>query len=557
MRTYPHILSFALFISLASSVMCTEPSATPPIGSPRAPHVVLILADDLGYSDLGCYGSEIRTPNLDRLAAEGLRFTQMYSTGRCWPSRSALMTGYYAQQIRMDPPQGRVPAWTRFMPQQLKPLGYRCYESGKWHISGAPRVVADAGFDHAYWLPGSDDHFAAPKHALDDKPLPPIKSGKGYYSSIAIADHAIDFLKEHQSEHRNAPFMLYLAFTAPHFPLQALPDDIACCRGRYDQGWDEIRRQRYARQKELGLITCDLSPMDPTSVPDWNLTEAQLRKNMGAGEVGHAVPWKALTEEQKKFQAKKMEVHAAMIERMDTEIGRVLEQVQRMGALDNTLVLFVSDNGASAEQIIRGNGHDPQAEVGSAGCYVGMGPGWASVGNTPFRLYKSWSHEGGISSPCIVRWPAGIKARGEFRSDPCHFIDVLPTIMAAAGSQPRLAEGAPVLPGLSLLPAFTDGRVVHDDIFFRHHASNAVTNSGLRMGDFKIVRAGEKTPWSLFDLAHDRSELHDLAQTQPDRVRHMANVWERHYKEFQENAGPVNPLGTDKKSGRKKDKDGE
>jgi len=325
----------------------------------KRPNFLVIVADDMGFSDAGCYGGEIATPNLDRLAARGVRFTQMYSTGRCWPSRACILTGYYAQQVRMDPPRGRLPAWTRLVPHYLKPLGYRCYHSGKWHLRGAPKPVADGGFDHSYHIKNQNCFFATAKHDEDDRPLPPTRPDTGWYATTAIADHAIRCLKEHADRYADHPFLEYLAFTAPHFPLHALPEDIARYDGRYDAGWDAVRRARHKRMREMGLVRCDLAPLAPDVVPHWNLSAEELAKRVGPGEVPREIPWDGLTEVQKAFQARKMAIHAAMIDRMDREIDRVLDQLRAMGAYENTVILFVSDNGASAEQMIRGEGHDP------------------------------------------------------------------------------------------------------------------------------------------------------------------------------------------------------
>ena len=316
------------------------------------PNVLVIVADDMGYSDAGCYGGEIGTPNLDRLAGNGLRFSQCYSTGRCWPSRTSLLTGYYPQQVRMDPPQGPLPAWARVVPHYLKPLGYRCYHSGKWHLLGAPKPIAHGGFDHSYVLHDHDRFFNPRNHESDDSKLDPIPEGSDFYVTTAIANHAVDFLREHTQKHRDEPFYCYLAFTSPHFPLHALQEDIARYRDRYLAGWDAIRRQRSERLRGMGMVNCNLPPLEADVIPDWNLPRKELADKIGPGEVDRAVSWADLTEEQRRFQATKMAIHAAMVDRMDREIGRVLDQIRSMGVFDNTLVLFVSDNGASAEQII-------------------------------------------------------------------------------------------------------------------------------------------------------------------------------------------------------------
>jgi arylsulfatase A-like enzyme len=506
------------------------------------PNILIIVADDMGYSDAGCYGSEIQTPNLDRLATNGLRFTQFYNTGRCWPSRASLLTGYYAQSVRRDNltgiqnlPTGKPtggaggvrPRWARLLPEYLKPLGYRSYVSGKWHVDGLP---SDNGFDHSYLTMNTEGYFGVVNHTEDDQKLPPIPPDGSSYSTTRIAEYAIKFLKEHAAKYAGQPFFQYLAFHSPHFPIQAPPADIAIYRDRYKAGWDALREERFDRMKKLGLINCGLSAPEPGIIPSWNLPEFELQKRIGPGEVGHAVPWISLTDEQKEFQSSKMSVHAAMIHRMDIEIGRVIDQIRAMGVLDNTLIIFVSDNGASAEQIIRETGHELNSVVGSAQSYLGIGPGWSGAANTPFRLHKSWNHEGGISTPLIVSWPKGIKAHGELRTDPGHLIDLVPTILAiTGGKQPLTVAGMPVpqLPGRSLVPAFKkDGTVKHDFLWWNHDGNRAI-----RVGDWKLV-ADHKQPWELFNMKTDRSETKNLAAEYPEKVKELETIWTRHAEEY-------------------------
>ena len=515
------------------------------------PNFVIILADDLGFSDLGCYGGEIATPNLDQLATNGLRFTQFYNTARCWPTRSCIMSGYYAQQIRMDPPKGRLPAWTRLLPDHLKPLGYRSYHVGKWHVTGAPKPVADGGFDHSYWFEDWDRYFSPVKHYQDDMQAPPVKPDSGYYATTAFADHAIRYLKDHAANHTAKPFFLYLAFISPHFPLHAPQEDITRYRDRYVEGWDVIRERRYQRQRELGLVNCALAPPEPKFTPRY--FNPAVLETLGPGEIQHAAPWKELTEEQKKFQTAKMAIHAAMITRMDREIGHVLDQIRAMGAWDDTLILFLSDNGTDATIMVRGDGHDRAAAPGSWQSFLCLGPGWSTVGNTPFRRHKVWVHEGGISTPLIAHWPKGIPARGELRHDVGHVIDLVPTLLELAGGKPELPAGAPPLPGRSLLPAFArDGSVTRDNVFFNHEGNRA-----LRMGDYKLVSAREdQDAWELFNLATDRCEQHNLAATQPDRVRDMTARWQQLQDSFTRDAGlPIGDAKTpDKTKLQKKSK---
>lgn len=503
-------------------------------GAPSRPNILLIVADDMGFSDAGCYGGEIQTPNLDRLAENGFRFTQFYNTARCWPSRACILTGYYAQSVRRDNlpgvasgGQGVRPKWAQLLPQHLKPLGYRSYHSGKWHVDG-PRLAG--GFDRSYSLEDHDRHFAPRNHFEDDVKLPPVQPGSDYYTTTFIAGHAIKCLQEHAAKYPGQPFFQYLAFTSPHFPLHALPQDIAVYRDRYQAGWDVIRQERFERMKRMGQINCALSKLDSDTAPNWNLPEEKLREQIGGGEAGRAVPWLQLTAEQKQFQAMKMALHAAMIHRMDVEIGRVLDQIRAMGAFENTVIFFMSDNGASAEQIIRGDLHDRTAAPGSARTFLCLGPGWSSAANTPLRLHKSWVHEGGISTPFIVHWPAGIKARGEWRRNPGHLIDLVPTILELVGGQwPKTLEGEaiPPLPGKSLVPAFTkDGSVTREFLWWFHDGNRAI-----RIGDWKLV-ADHESPWELYDLGPDRSESRNLAAELPGKVRELEQAWTKHAEEF-------------------------
>ncbi|HEY5910134.1 MAG TPA: arylsulfatase [Verrucomicrobiae bacterium] len=520
--------------------------------SASRPNILIILADDLGYSDLGCYGSEIATPNLDRLARSGLRFTQFYNTARCWPTRAALMTGYYPQQVRMDPPQGRCPEWTRTLPQLLEPFGYRSYHAGKWHVMGVPRTCADGGFDHSYRLEDHDRNFNPRNLIEDDQKLPAVPPNSGYYTATAFADHMIGYLKEHAAKHSAGPFFAYLAFTTPHFPLQAPPEDIARYRDKYLAGWEVIRAGRYEQQRELGIVDSPLSLPEPRiRAPSG---KPGVERQVGFGEIAYALPWGSLTDEQKRFQATKMSIHAAMVDRIDHEVGRVLGQIRAMGALDNTVIFFLSDNGASAEILIRGDGNDPAAASGSAGSFLCLGPGWSTVSNTPFRRHKIWVHEGGISTPLVVHWPKGITARGELRRQVGHVIDFAPTLLELAGAKSdERPSGAPPFPGRSLVPAFAKSASSSEKapicLFFHHE-----NNRALRVGDWKIVSASvDGGDWYLYDLSNDRAEGNNLAARYPERVREMSARWQQLEVEFRRDAGTdasTNAVG--KQSGTRK-----
>lgn len=506
-----------------TTVLACLLALVPASASGVRPNFLIILADDMGYSDAGCYGSEIETPNLDTLARGGLRYAQFYSTGRCWPSRAALMTGYYAQQVRRDAFKeeklGARPAWAPLLSSVLKQAGYRCYHTGKWHLDGEP---LDNGFDRSYALHDQDRLFSPKVHYLDGAALPQPARDSGYYAPRAIADYAVQFLKEHETQYKDEPFFHYLAFTSPHFPLQALQEDIDRYRDRFLAGWDALREERWKKLTEMGLINCPLSGLDGSIVPPYNLSPDELLARIGPGEVPHAVPWDSLTEEQRRFQATKMAIHAAMIDRMDRELGRVLEQLRSMGAFENTVILFMSDNGASAEQLIRGDGHDKSSAPGSADSYLGLGPGFSSLANTPFRLHKIWTNEGGISSPFIVHWPAGLPARGEVRQQVGHFIDIAPTILELAGVTKSTIAGAPEAPGRSLVPSFTaDNSVSHPFLWWLHEGRAAI-----REGNWKAVKREDETAWSLYDLSNDRSEMKNLAVDRPDEVSRLSGVWE-------------------------------
>ena len=519
-------------VSIVSAVgmSCSEKQKTA-----KHPNIVLIVADDSGFSDLGCYGGEIQTPNLDALAKNGLRFTQFYNTGRSWPTRSAMMTGYYPQQTRSDPNLQQFPEWTRCLPSWLKPAGYSCYHSGKWHVTGAERVVADGGFDHSYYLFDYDRNFNPRNHALDDEPLPPVEKGTGYYTTTAYTDYAIRFLNEHKAGRSDKPFLLYLAYTVPHFPLQAPPDAIERCRARYAQGWDDVRAARYERMKAMNLIHCGLSPVEEHIGPPYKF--ANILQTFPDTEALLPLPWASLTPEQQAFQAEKMAIHAAMVEVMDHEIGRVIAQLREMGVLDNTLVMFLSDNGASAELMIRGDGHTEGAEMGAADSYLCLGPGWSTVCNTPFRRHKTWVHEGGISTPFIVHWPAGIKEKNVLRNDPGHVIDLVPTILDVAGVSPAMPDGTPPFPGISLTGAFAkDNATDRRELFFSHEG-----NMALRDGAYKLVSATcDGSDWELYDFATDRCEQDNLAVRQPERVKAMAHRWTELNNRFVKDAGIEN-----------------
>jgi arylsulfatase A-like enzyme len=541
-RLHPVVSSLVILFCGDSSVegqtvqKASEATAT----SHSRPNVLLILADDLGYSDLGCYGSEIETPNLDSLAANGLRFTSFYNTARCWPTRAALLTGYYPQQVRRDAlptvpggvaPKFRRPKWAPLLPQMLKSAGYRSYYSGKWHIDGTP---AEGGFDRSYELADQGRFFRPTRHLEDGKPLPAIKDGDSYYSTIAVADHAIKVLKDHATSHSDAPFFQYVAFTAPHFPLQALPEDIAKYAKRYSDGWDKLREERWKKIQSLGLQSGHLSQVERQLGPPYAFSRDV--EMLGPNEVTLPSVWTDLNAEQQQFQATKMAIHAAMVDRMDQEIGRILQQLRAMKAFENTLVLFLSDNGASAEMMVRDDGHDVKTPMGSAATHLCLGPGWSTVCNTPFRRHKTWVHEGGISTPLIAHWPAGISEKGDLQHVPGHVIDIVPTILDVAKTERAHAsvEGdVPLDPGVSLSPFFSSKQKdsgASDQqpraLWWLHEGNRA-----LRIGGWKIV-ATKGQPWELYNVSVDRAEQNDLSATEPAQLKMLEAEWNRMTEEF-------------------------
>ncbi len=476
------------------------------------PNILLIMVDDMGFSDIGCYGGEVDTPHLDRLAAGGLRFTQFYNTGRCWPTRAALMTGRYPHDVghammfgEQAPPayQGTSKQRALMISEVLKPLGYRTYHVGKWHLHNRKKGAASAaswplgrGFDRSYCVKRQDNFFN-PKLMLDEhfEFKRPGDEDSEYYITRAFTDRTIHYLDEHQTYHRDEPFFLYLAHTAPHFPLHALPEDVAKFRERYRVGWDVIRQQRLVRMKKSGILNAKLTERD-----------------------SDAVAWDSLSDKEKDDWSGRMAVHAAMIYRIDVGIGRIVKKLKSMKALDNTLILFLSDNGASAEYILRGDGHDPKAPLGSGETYRCLEVGWANAANTPFRYHKIWVHEGGISTPLIASWPAGIKNKGGLTSALGHVVDVLPTAVELAGGK----VGKEVS-GRSLLPVLRGQGEMNAErmVFWEHQGNRAV-----RQGDWKLV-AVDGAPWELYNIGEDRSETKNLIDVETARAEGLKESWQK------------------------------
>ncbi len=472
------------------------------VSAAERPNIVLILCDDMGFSDIGCYGGEISTPNIDRLAAEGLRFTQFYNNAKCTTTRASLITGLYPR------PSGNLLKDDMLsIPEALRPAGYRSVLSGKWHLGDQrPRRPSDRGFDRYFALLDGCCNFFDPS-----RPDPDFKGGRvrvvarddvriesfpdDFYMTDAITDYAIESLDELNAS--RAPFFLHVCYTAPHYPLHARPEDIEKYRGTYLEGWDELRRKRHARLIELGLID-----------PAWTLP----------GRDREVAPWADAPH--KKWQDLRMAVYAAMIDRMDHGIGRMLDKLDTLGMAENTVVMFLSDNGGCAE---RPGGDDPTRIPGPKEFYTACGPGWAYAQNTPFRRFKSHCHEGGIATPLIVRWP-GVVAPGTLTHQVGHIIDLLPTCAELAGTEiPATRGDKPALSteGLSLLPVFRgETRAGHEWLFWEWAGTRAA-----RRGQWKISWDNGAKAWELYDLNADRTETRDLAAAHPKRVAEMSEAW--------------------------------
>ena len=541
--------------------------ATASAAEPARPNIVVIMSDDMGFSDLGCYGGEIATPNLDALATGGLRFTQFYNMARCCPTRASLLTGLYPHQAGVGHMmedkgaahpgyRGNLNASCRTIPEVLKPAGYRNYAVGKWHVTrfnaaDGPKEnwPLGRGFDRFYGTIGGAGSFYDPSSLVRDNTMISPYADKEYkpatyYYTDAIADHATRFVADHAKEHAKNPFFLYVAFTAAHWPMHALPEDIKKYAGKYDGGYEPIRKARFEKAAKLGLI-------DPKQ-----------------GISPQAGDWDKVTD--KKWEAACMEVYAAMIDRMDQGIGKLVAELKRTGQYENTLILFLQDNGGCAEPQGRTGNKDhpnierpekptfpamkpedfaaagsvpkqtrdgfpvrmgPKVMPGGPDTYVAYGRGWANVSNTPFREYKHWVHEGGISTPLIAHWPAGITTKGELRKQPGHLIDIAATCVELAGA--KYPKEATPLEGKSLVTAFADKPVERDAIYWEHEGNRAV-----RAGEWKLVgkHAGA---WELYDVSTDRTETHDLAAKEPDRVKALVAKYDAWAKRANVEPWPV------------------
>jgi arylsulfatase len=558
-------ITAAILLSLMTCLMLVSCAGGDSTTGPKPPNIIVILSDDIGYSDIGSFGSEISTPNLDRLAAGGVRFTNFYNTARCSPSRASLLTGLYAHQAAMGHLATR-PLWdepgylddlsknTATVAELLKDAGYSTYMTGKWHLIGmnASNLPGETTEDKSNWplqrgferffghLSGSCSYWD-PFTLISNNNF--IVPGEGFYYTDAISDTAVKYIREHPD---GKPFFFYVAYYSAHWPLHAPEEAIAKYDGVYDIGWDSLRVQRFRRQKELGVITDNHRLTDrPESIRAWE------------------------EEPMKEWQSRRMETYAAMIDIMDQGIGRIVTALEEKGELDNTIILYMQDNGGCAEPVLTNRMTEPLTEeqkvlkpypsdqilkvrkpeytrdgrfirsgrgvmAGPADTWVAYGEEWANVSNTPFRMYKSWVHEGGITTPLIVHWPEGLRQHGTISTEVGHLIDIMPTCLELAGVKyPEEFNGDKTTPpeGLSLLPALNGRKLDREFLFWEHEGNRAI-----RMGNWKLVsKVGEQmkfTPedenaWELYDLESDPSETVNLAEKYPDRVKKMAARWEK------------------------------
>ena len=497
---------------------------------PRRPNIIIMLADDMGFSDLGCYGSEIRTPNIDSLAESGVRFTHFRNTARCCPSRASLLTGLYAHQTgigQMVNPRPALPGYRGDLnrscvtiAQVLRDGGYHTMISGKWHVTPnngqKHNWPLQRGFDRFYGIiAGAASYYQPWTLTRDNDPVEP--DGSDYYLTDAIGRNAAAYIED--AAKRPDPFFLYTAFTSPHWPLHAFENDIERYRGRYRDGWDVLRAERHQRQIRAGMVNAKwgITPRD-SEVPAW--TDAPNRE----------------------WQQRRMEVYAAQIDRMDRNVGTILDALRRSGREQDTLILLLADNGGCAEDLPAGRlnnnsprqardgrpmrpGNDPSILPGGEDTFGSYGIAWANASNTPFRRYKHWVHEGGVASPLIARWPGGIDRHGVITHESGHIIDVMATCVEVAGARyPESHDGERILPmeGRSLVPAFHGKAVSRSDAFYWEHEGNRAMVDGRS----KLVSRFPDR-WELYDLEADRCEMRDLSASDPARLRQMVERYER------------------------------
>lgn len=513
------------------------------------PNILLIMADDMGYSDIGSYGGEIDTPNIDALAEKGVRFSQFYNTARCSTTRASLLAGRYPHKVQMghlagkrfnhlEGYRGDLARDVKILPEILSQSGYKNYMVGKWHlanygetelqvenISDLENTPNKRGFDAFYGTLLGGNNYFSPKYLFRNERAI-LAEGDEYYYTDAISHEAVRFINSHMAHNKEQPFFLYAAYTAPHFPIQAPAESIKKYQKRYQLGWDAIREQRYNRMVAKGIIARDwsLSHRDE-EIPAWRDAD------------------------NKTWHAQRMAVHAAMIDHMDQGIGAILSALSESGELDSTLVILLSHNGASAEAIpsvaddpklqsffkrivnkyapASGeemlSGNDLEVAPGGKAVFQTIGPEWANASNTPFRKYKSWVHEGGIATPLLIQWPEGIKGAGNIIHEPGHVVDIMTTILDAAGIEYRADDqGGNDIDGVSLLPLLHGKNMVRGPIYFEHQGNRAV-----RDGNWKLV-APLDGDWELYNMARDRTETNDLAQIYPERVLEMSKAYENY-----------------------------
>lgn len=502
---------------IAACVGLSLAAAANPQEKAKRPNIVVILADDMGYSDIGCYGGEIRTPNLNKLAAGGLRFKNFTNTGRCCPTRASLLTGLYSHQAgvgaMVNP--GSTPAYagqlnTRCVTiaELLRGAGYRCHMIGKWHVTSKDGYDApngswptQRGFDTFFGTLDGAGSFYRPTNLCRDLKRLPMPE-KDFYYTDAISQEAVDVIRDHKKNHEKSPFFIYLAHKAPHWPLHAPSEDVARYRDVYKKGWDVLRSERIERMRNLGIIGKDEPPSPRDS----------------------AIPaWDSVLEKDREALAHKMAVYAAQIDRMDQGIGRVVGALKETGAFDDTLILFLSDNGGCHEGGLFGFERQPGGVVGEDSSFASYGQCWAWLSNAIFRLYKHWVHGGGVNTPLVAHWPRGISEQNAIRSQRGHVIDILATCIDLAGARyPADVNGKEITPleGKSLVPAFANRPIERDAIYWEHLGNRAVL-----AGKWKLVAVAHG-PWELYDIDADRNELKNLAATHPDQTQRLAAQWQ-------------------------------
>lgn len=491
----------------------------------QRPNIILIMADDMGYSDIGCYGGEIPTPNIDKLAAKGVRFRQFYNTARCCPTRASLLTGLFPHQTGIghmteEPANANSENWGTqgyqgylnnrcvTIAEVLGSAGYHTYMTGKWHLGyhGEEKWPLQRGFEKYYGMLAGAANYFKPQGgrglSYNNTKLPPPEGN--YYTTDAFTDSAISFINAQQD---NKPFFLYLAFNAPHWPLQAKPADIKKFENMYAAGWDVTREKRFQKQRALGIVTRDLQ---------LSARDSLVR------------PWKELSATEQKDVAYRMAVYAAQVYCMDQNIGKLMKSLDESGKSANTVVIFLSDNGACAEPY-KELGGGAMADINNPDKYgvVSYGTGWANASNTPYRKWKRELEEGGISTPFIVRWPQGINSSCEnsIINEPSYLIDVMPTLIGLSGAKyPSTFKSNEILPleGRSMLPLLNAKAIAgHQYMYWEHEGNQAV-----RYGNWKAVKDNNHSQWELFDLSKDRSEQYDLAAQQPDLLKRLIGKWQ-------------------------------